>query len=163
MIRELADWLIACNYGQPGGTKPTVESVSGTIEFLVDGSASAQEVGAVHAILESGQTLGGLPPTFAPAVGCALVQILASLPRPVFPGVLLPLAGECGMQLDYERAVKLVGILPPTSKAVFNKCIALAKKLAERPGFEVQSLAAGLAEGLMQVCANATPCIRPAS
>ena len=151
IIRELADWLIACDYGQPGGTQPVVESVSGNIDFFVDGTASDQEVAAVHAVLESGQALGGLPPSFAPAVGRALVQILASLPRPVFPSVLLPLAGECGMQLDYERGVKLVGILAPTSKAVFNKCIALAKKLRERRGFELQVLAAGLAEGLMQV------------
>merc|ERR1712216_937212 len=86
----------------------------------------------------------------APAVGRALVELLGSLPRPVFPGVLLPLAGECGMQLDYERAIKLIDSLAPTSKAVFNKCVALAKKLAERPGFEVRGLAAGLADGLMQ-------------
>ena len=55
------------------------------------------------------------------------------------------------MQLDYERAIKLIDSLAPTSKAVFNKCVALAKKLAERPGFEVRGLAAGLADGLMQV------------
>ena len=135
----------------PGGTQPALESLSGEVEFFVEGTASDQEVGAVHAVLQSGQPLSGLPATFAPAVGRTLIQILASLPRPVFPGVLLPIAGECGMQLDYDRALKLVGVLHPTSKATFNKCIALGGKLAERPGFDARGLAVGLAEGLMQV------------
>eukprot|EP01047_Picozoa_sp_COSAG01_P094506 COSAG01_NODE_25405_length_746_cov_1.030912_1_plen_163_part_10 len=131
----------ACSlqYGLPGGTTPLVESVRGDVDFFVKGTATAQEINAVEAILAVGkvkqsaehcmsncvsdcltrclwgQPLAGLPPTFTAAVALCLIKLLAALPRPIFPSALLPLAGECGGQvcLFYKRNEARTAWLPP--------------------------------------------------
>ena len=84
-------------------------------------------------------------------MGRCLVEILAALPRPVFPGVLLPLAGECALQVDYARASKLIECLEPVERDLFTTMLLLVGRLSERPGFDASLMAAGLSEALMQV------------
>jgi hypothetical protein len=67
----------ACSlqYGLPGGTTPLVESVRGDVDFFVKGTATAQEINAVEAILAAGKVK-------QPAEHCMHIR----LPDQVFVG-----------------------------------------------------------------------------
>ena len=88
---------------------------------------------------------------YAAAPAEQIPQRRAAPPRPVFPGVLLPLAGECALQVDYARASKLIECLEPVERDLFTTMLLLVGRLSERPGFDASLMAAGLSEALMQV------------
>ena len=153
LVTHLVDWLLESDFGVPGGTMP---SDPAAISFFVEGSAAQNDIDSVKAVLASGEPLTSLPSSRAPAVGRCLVEILAALPRPVFPGVLLPLAGECALQVDFARASKLIECLEPVERDLFTTMLLLVGRLSERPGFDASLMAAGLSEALMQVSSRVT-------